>query len=1409
MIYLQRFLYLSVFLPLLLLLSGQLSYGETDHLLTVKVGVYENPPKVYTNANGDVAGIFPDILEVIAGEEGWHLEYVHGTWEEGLKRLSLGEIDVMVDIAFSKKRAKKMLFTKENIFLNWGCIYTREGLVVESLIELKGKTVATVKGDIHSVGESGILQLNERFDLGLKFVFVDSYAEALAQVETGEADAGVVNRLFGIISEDLYAVQKSSVVFNSVRLKYAFSPQAAERNLPEAVDDHVHRLKQNPESVFHEIINSYLAGIEYDLDAYQDMKPLDLTNEELEWLKTGHSIRVGVDPAFAPYSYRDTSGAYQGLVIDILQLVTQHLGLNIEIAQGLSWRKIMEGARKNELDLILTAAKLDSRLDFMNFSDVYLPTPLVIMTRENNFTIEGPEDIEGKRVALVNGYAVTERLLNKYPGLSPVMVENPLAGLAAVSAGEADCYVGVLGVVDYLLRKGGISNLKVAGRFDMLCTGQSVAVRKDWPILLTILDKAFKAISEKKKSEIHDKWIFSLSLLDGPAALQEENALTKEETEWVLEHRDITLGADPEFAPFEFFDQSGRYQGIAAEYVQILNRRLGLNMEVVPELSWKQVNERAKQGEIDVLPIVGKTRERQEYLNYTKPYMSYHRVVITRSDMPFISSVEDIKDLNIAVQEHSSHQGFLKEMTSLNATEYPTLLEGLKAVSEGKEDAYVGNLTSAMYWIRKVGLTNLKVAGPVSYSQEHLYFSVRKDWPELVGIIEKGLASISSSKEKEIRERWVEVEYEPGVDPHVVFEYFLEAAFVILFIIMLILASNKRLKKEILRRERVEKDLTYKLLSEQLLSRIASRVIHLKEAEISAVLENTLRDIAELMRADSAYLLNVAEDGKEATITSSQMVKSATEGDRMFSSVVPIESNHWVESIDSGKAVIYGNSMLGAALDRSMGTSSHPLWESPVGMILPILRGDSLFALLWFTSADEEVDWQIDDAIFLETIGNIISNSLGKVDIDRELQKHQQHLEEKIAERTDELAKANLKLIQEIADKIEAEEEKDELQGQLLHTQKMESIGTLAGGIAHEFNNILTVILGNTEVTRGLCPPGSVARNNLDRILSAGGRAKNLVSQILTFSRESKTRPQLIDPVEAVFESLQMLRPTLPSTIEIQEQYKAEEKQIFIDPGEVHQILINLCTNASHAMEEKGGVLTVVVDEQFITVEGLKHSPDIAPGRYVEVRVSDSGCGIDQIIMRKIFDPFFTTKKVGKGTGLGLSIVHGIVKKAGGFITVKSKEGEGTTFQMFFPSLPARREEQQGTVEHSLQGNERILLVDDEEEVVATTSKLIKTMGYQVTVAVNGQAALEQFVEQPEAFDLVITDQTMPKLTGVELTKKLREIRPDLPVILCTGYSSLIDQEKAESMGVSGFILKPFSRREIGQMIRKLCDYSR
>ena len=1395
-------LFLTVWL---LLVSCSFSLAAKDHLLTVKVGVYENPPKVYTNARGEVAGIFPDILEVIAGEEGWRLEYVHGTWDELLTRLADGEIDIMVDIAFSKKRAAAMSFSTENVFLNWGTIYTREGLVVESLPELKGKTIATVTGDIHTVGENGIIRLGEKFDLGLQFVFVDSYADVLELVDAGRVDAGVVNRLFGIVSEDLYSVNKSSVVFNSVRLKYAFSHKSARQDFPRIVDEHIHRLKQDPNSVFHEIINSYLAGIEYDLEGYYEFKSPKFTPAELSWLEEGHTVRIGVDPGYAPYSYLDKKGEYQGLAVDILQLLARHLGLNIEVVDGLSWSEIMGRAKKAELDAVLTAVRTDSRLQFLDFTDIYLPTPLVIITKHDTFNIEGPEDIAGKRVALVSGYSATERIKKEYAGITSVMVDTPLAGLAAVSAGEADCYVGVLGVVDHLVREGGISNLKVAGRYDMLCNGQSVAVRKDWPLFLSILNKGLRSISEKKSIELYNKWIFSLSLLDGPAALQEENALTAAETKWVLNHQNIALGIDPEFAPFEFMDEKGRYRGITAEYVKILNKRLGLQMQLVPDLTWSQVIEKARKREVDVLPIVGKTRERQEYLKYTNPYMSFHRVLITRTDMPFISSVADVEGMKIAVQKDSSHQGYLRENTTIEPTEYLTLVDGLKAVSDGKEDAFVGNLASAMYWIRKVGLTNLKVAGPVSYTQEKLYFSARNDWPELVTILNKGLASISSAKEKQIRERWVSVKYEPGISPKIVVEYLLQAAFVAIFIIVLILAANKRLKKEIIKREKVEKDLTYKLTSEKLLSRIAARCIHLSGEEVDIVLKDTLVDIAELLGSDLACVLEVSEDVANVRVLHAW----PQDADAMLEeSALQLSSGvvQHIESVSQGAVFLYDDTVQEAIPHDECGGREHPLLQGKVGIVLPLFRGKALFRLFWFTTNDANF-WLEDEARLVETVGYIITNSLNKVDIDLELQEHRNMLEQRIAERTDDLEKSNLQLMQEMADKIKAEMEKEKLQGQLFHTQKMESVGTLAGGIAHEFNNILTVILGNTEVTRALCPGESTIRDNLDRILEAGGRAKKLVSQILTFSRDSKAEPEIVELVELVSESLQMLRPTLPPTIEIKEEYTLDSSKIFADASQIHQVLINLCTNASHAMEKKGGVITVTIQERTLDKDDLRQELDAAPGDYLQLSVSDSGTGIPDTIRSNIFDPFFTTKKIGKGTGLGLSIVHGIIKKAGGVVQVESETSKGTTFHLYFP---AAREGAEVKLEKlcslAEKGSERILLVDDDPAIAEVNKNLIETMGYQVTVRLDAEAALELFTAQPDSFDLVITDQTMPHTTGTELAHKLCKIHPALPVILCTGYSSLIEQEKAEAAGVRGFLLKPFSRKEVGEKIRLLLD---
>ncbi len=387
--------------------------------------------------------------------------------------------------------------------------------------------------------------------------------------------------------------------------------------------------------------------------------------------------------------------------------------------------------------------------------------------------------------------------------------------------------------------------------------------------------------------------------------------------------------------------------------------------------------------------------------------------------------------------------------------------------------------------------------------------------------------------------------------------------------------------------------------------------------------------------------------------------------------------------------------------------------------------------------------------------------------------------------------------------------EKEELESRLQQAQKMEAIGTLAGGIAHDFNNILGAVLGYAELAREASDDGSLIAQDLDKVLESGNRAKDLVKQILAFSRQGGAERVALQPVVMIKEVLKMLRASLPTTIAIQEHMETNAGFVYADPTQIHQIVMNLCTNAFHAMEESGGILDISVKSTFLGGDDLVHEPDVEAGEFVQISVADTGPGIDVGIREKIFNPYFTTKETGKGTGMGLSIVHGIVKSYGGIVSLHSEPGEGTVFHVFLPAVekkkPPVREEGR---EEVLLGSECILFVDDERVLVEMGKDMLEKLGYEVTVRSSSLEALETFQNQPEHFDLVITDQTMPGMTGVDLARRLLQIRPDIPIILCTGYSAIVTTEQARSMGIKEFIYKPVAQRDFAILIRKVLDGS-
>jgi two-component system cell cycle sensor histidine kinase/response regulator CckA len=381
----------------------------------------------------------------------------------------------------------------------------------------------------------------------------------------------------------------------------------------------------------------------------------------------------------------------------------------------------------------------------------------------------------------------------------------------------------------------------------------------------------------------------------------------------------------------------------------------------------------------------------------------------------------------------------------------------------------------------------------------------------------------------------------------------------------------------------------------------------------------------------------------------------------------------------------------------------------------------------------------------------------------------------------------------------------EQLEDQLRQAQKMESIGTLAGGIAHDFNNILGIILGNAELAMDDIYEGNPARLNLQEIRTAGLRAKDVVRQLLSFARKTavEKKPANIAPI--IIESLKLMRASIPTSIEIRQNITKEVHTILADPTQINQVLINLCTNAHHAMPD-GGILEVSLKNVELDEDATAQHSDLNPGPYVHLTVADTGQGMNPEIKGRIFDPYFTTKDIGKGTGLGLSVVHGIVKNHGGAISVNSELGKGTTFEIYFPVVETEAVTETETDEKLPTGNERILFVDDEGSMVYVARNRLERLGYQVEAKTSPEEALKLFRDIPNQFDLVITDMSMPEMTGDRFVQEILKIRPDIPTILCTGYSEKIDKQKAKEMGIRQYIEKPIKRSVLAKMVRKILD---
>lgn len=791
-------------------------------LQKIRVGAYENPPKIFTDGSGRVLGIFPDILNYIAQKEGWSLQFIHGTWQESLKRLDEKSIDIMVDVGFSDERAAKYHFNSESVFLNWGVLYTTREFKANSFLDLKGRKIAVMKGSIHTDGEHGIRTILRQFDIDCNYIEVDNYEAVFDLLSDGEADAGVVNRIFGALNENRYSFNSSPVVFNPTNLKFAF-PRGANLTpfLQEKIDLNLVALKNDPESIYHQVIAHYLAGLPggVDISASDNRIKISLSDEERKWIKSHRFIRIGIDPGFAPFEFISEGGNYTGMAADYVAIINDTLGIVMKPVKGLSWNETVEQAKQGKIDLLPCVGFTEERKKYFTYSDPYLSFPRVIITGKDS-SVASLEDLKGKTVAVQVNSSHHEFIREEttiepalYTTFQDAMVALSRSGNGAVtgdgSVKGVDAVIGNLGVATYTISTMNLANLKIAAHTSDKPNPLAFAVRKDWPLLVELINRVLANMSQSQKNQIASRWAPGAVMEKMTADVHSMLALSLKEKAFLRNHPHIRLGVDPSLPPLEWIDEQSRYQGICSDYVALIEKRLGVSMDVVSGLTWKEVESAAINRNVDIVPCLIASSSRRRYLNFTMPYLSYPVVIITRQDTPLVGDLATLAGQKVGVVTGYAYQEFLQDnYPAIHLKEAQNVLQCLQQLSSGATDAYIENLAVASYLMQKHNITNLKISSPSDGpTSKDLVMGVRRDWPEMVSILDKALKSITQTEKNEISNRWMALRFEHAIDWTRVIKITVSVGAVALIIISLILFWNRKLAMEIAARIEVEQEL--------------------------------------------------------------------------------------------------------------------------------------------------------------------------------------------------------------------------------------------------------------------------------------------------------------------------------------------------------------------------------------------------------------------------------------------------------------------------------------------------------------------------------------------------------------------------------------------------------------------------
>ncbi len=700
-------------------------------------------PFSMVNIEGKPAGLFIDIWKAWAKKEGVEVKFIFNTWLKSIKVVKEG----LADFHSGFENNEEWAGSSETFYeLKAKIFYPIDG-TKKNIESFFGKTIGVI--DPYYLN----MLKNEYPDINA--ILIKDYTDLFSKL-ANETISGFMDDELAI--NDLLFKQGRKGDFEKVddfsyNSKISAITLKENKELIEKINKGLNSItdeeyKKIEKRWLQEPNNSYYHK---NQKIKKSNTKLKLTKEEKNWLNKHPIIRIGVDAGYAPYAFINQEGKFEGIAADFAKIIENILNIEMKVVPDLTWLEILEAAKNKELDLITTASHRPEREEYLAFSKGYISTPLVIMTQDNNTSIKSKTDLKGKTIALVKSYGASKKVLKEFgKDIKTYYVEDALEGLAAVSTGSADAYVGVIGINIYLSSQHGISNLKVAASYDFESNYQSYGVRKDWAIFAKILDKALDSISEEQKLEIFQKWI----LIKPEIEEEIKVTLTNKEKEWLKKHPIIKVGVDQNWPPFDFVDDKKKHKGISSEYLEIMEKVLGIKFEITSDV-WKNVIGAVKTKKLDMLAAAGITEDRKSYLNFSQPYIEIDTVVVTRIKDRRIKKMEDLIGKYVAIPKNNFvHDQLRQKYPDIKFYFTKSNEEAIQAVALGNADAYVGNLAVAGYFIQKHLLTNLNIVFKTPFERTKLTLAVRKDWTELVTIFNKVLNQIPDSEKNKILKKW-------------------------------------------------------------------------------------------------------------------------------------------------------------------------------------------------------------------------------------------------------------------------------------------------------------------------------------------------------------------------------------------------------------------------------------------------------------------------------------------------------------------------------------------------------------------------------------------------------------------------------------------------------------------------------